>query len=195
MNTSMSDLPSTLTSLPWIDQVGLGLAGFFFLLGIWRGLWWQVVRLLGVVLAVGLARSGSADLQPLISDSLELTPAVSHGLSWFVLFLAGLVVAALLGLIGKKALEAMQLNLLDRVGGAVAGAATGAALHVALLVLLGGMGTSEWKTANLEGTQSWHLLEVLADSRVVLDEGAAQSVLAPGARPASGPGLILENGG
>ena len=186
MSPSTPDLPSALTSLPWIDQVGLGLAGLFFLLGIWRGLWWQVVRLLGVVLAVALARSVGPVLEPLVSDVLDLRPAVSHGLSWFLLFLAGLVAAALLGLLGKKALDAMQLNLMDRVGGAVVGAATGISLHVALLVFLGGMGPAGWKAEQLQGTHSWSLLEVLAESRVVLDEGGARSVLARGLVPEDG---------
>ena len=162
-------LPSFLTSLPMIDRVGLGVVGLFLLLGLWRGLWWQVVRLLGVFLAVGLARS--------VQEALDLSLAMSHGLSWFVLFLAGLVVAALLGMLGKKALEALQLNLMDRVGGAVVGVGTGLALHVALLVLLGGVGSANFKANHLRGSTSWKLLEALAEHHLVAGEAGAASLL------------------
>ncbi|HIF40056.1 MAG TPA: CvpA family protein [Planctomycetes bacterium] len=170
-------VPSFMSSLPWIDKVGLGVVGLFFLLGIWRGLWWQVVRFLGVVLAVGLARSVSPQLTPRVQDALDLTPAMSHGLSWFLLFLSGLIVAALLGLLGKKALDALQLNLMDRIGGALVGVATGLSLHVALLVLLGGVGSAGFKATHLQGSASWSLLEALAEHHVVAGEAGAASLL------------------
>lgn len=169
--------PSFISSLPLIDKVGLGIVGLFFLLGIWRGLWWQVVRLLGVVLAVGLARSVSPQLTPRVQDAMDLSPAMSHGLSWFLLFLTGLVVAALLGLLGKKALDALQLNLMDRIGGAVVGLATGLSLHVALLVLLGGVGPKGFKASYLQGSSSWKVLEILAEHHVVAGEVGAASLL------------------
>jgi uncharacterized membrane protein required for colicin V production len=169
--------PSFLTTLPMIDRVGLGVVGLFLVLGLWRGLWWQVVRLLGVFLAVGLARSVSPRLTPIVQEALDLKLAMSHGLSWFVLFLAGLVVAALLGMLGKKALEALQLNLMDRVGGAVVGVGTGLSLHVALLVLLGGVGSANFKADHLRGSASWKLLEALAEHHVVAGEAGTASLL------------------
>ena len=177
MITLTEAAPSFLTTLPLIDKVGLGVVGLFFLLGIWRGLWWQVVRLLGVVLAVGLARSVSPILTPRVQEALDLSPAMSHGLSWFILFLAGLIVAALLGMLGKKALDALQLNLMDRVGGAVVGVATGLSLHVALLVFLGGVGPAGFKGNHLVGSASWTLLEALVEHHVVAGEAGAASLL------------------
>ena len=171
-------VPAFLSALPWIDQVGFGVVGLFFLLGIWRGLWWQVVRLLGVVMAVGLARSVSPQLTPRVQEALDLSPSMSHGLSWFLLFLGGLVVAALLGMLGKKALDALQLNLMDRIGGAVVGVATGLSLHVALLVFLGGVGPARFKANHLQGSASWGLLETLAEHHVVAGEAGAASLLA-----------------
>ena len=41
--------------LAWIDMVGLGLVALFLVLGLVRGLWWQIIRLLGVAAAVGLS--------------------------------------------------------------------------------------------------------------------------------------------
>ncbi len=106
--------------LPWIDMVGLGLVALFLVLGLVRGLWWQVIRLLGVATAVGLARALSPRFTPTVAESFpELSASITYGLVWFALFVSGLVVASLLGLIGKRALEAMQLGLVDRAGGAL----------------------------------------------------------------------------
>ena len=39
---------SAASGLATVDQVGLGLLALFSLRGVWRGLWWQVMRLLGL---------------------------------------------------------------------------------------------------------------------------------------------------
>ncbi len=136
-------------ALPWIDQVGMVLIGIFMILGIWRGLWWQVIRLLGVIMSIALARALTPRLQPTVAEAFDLSPALSHGAVWFTIFVGGLVVATLLGLIGKKALEAMQLGLVDRAGGAVIGGLTGGILHSALLVIISSLGNADWNHANL----------------------------------------------
>ncbi len=191
----VDSLQQSIGALATVDQVGLGLAGLFLLLGLWRGLWWQVIRFLGVVLSVTLARALSPELEPHVSGALDLEASVSFGLSWFLIFLTGLLVAALLGLLGKKALEAMQLGLMDRIAGGVLGVATGLSLHVALLVLLGGIGTRSWRAEHIEDTHSWHLLEWLAQSRIVMDQGAAETVLqsihaTPRQHPGPHPGPV-----
>ncbi len=148
--------------LPWIDMVGLGLVGLFLVLGLVRGLWWQVIRLLGVATAVGLARVLSPRLTPTVAESFpELSASITYGLVWFALFVSGLVVASLLGLIGKRALEAMQLGIVDRVGGGLAGVVTGLLFHSAVLVVLCGLGSDGWTERTMEGTKSALLLDTL----------------------------------
>jgi uncharacterized membrane protein required for colicin V production len=165
-------------SLPWVDQVGLGLAGLFLLLGIWRGLWWQVIRLAGIVASVALARALTPRFSPTVESTLGFTAEMSHGLTWLVLFLGGLVVASLFGMLGKKTLEAMQLGLVDRAGGALAGVATGAVLHAAFLVVLTGVANEEWSTRTLSGTRSAFLLDTLSrKAHVLMDAQAAERLL------------------
>ena len=166
-------------TLAWIDQLGLGLVGIFALLGLWRGLWWQVIRLLGVVLAIALARGLSPRFQPTVAGALDVSPPVSYGLVWMGIFLAGLVVATLFGLIGKRALEAMQLGLVDRAGGALAGALTGLVLHAALLVLLSAFGNPSWTSDALDGTRSAYLLTQLTRRPILLDAQAAETIVRP----------------
>lgn len=173
-------LPHRVLDLPAIDQIGFGLVTVFALLGIWRGLWWQVIRLLGVVLAVVLARTLTPRLEPAFEGVVDLTPAVSYGVVWALVFLGGLVFATLFGLIGKRALEAMQLGLVDRAGGAVVGLLTGLVLHAALLVMMSFVGNAEWTAGVLEGSRSRLVLEHLALRRsIILDARAAETISEP----------------
>ncbi len=171
-------IQSPASSLPWLDVVGAVLIGGGALLGFWRGLWWQVVRLLGVVGAIGLARAAT----PLVWERLatffpSLPERLAHGLTWFALFVAGLVVASLLGLIGKKSLEIMQLGLADRMGGALAGLLTGAAVQTALVVGLLHFAPRAFSNEALDGTTSASLFDALGDRvPLVVDEEAARNL-------------------
>jgi len=168
------------TQLPWIDLMGLGLIGLFAVLGIVRGLWWQVVRLLGVLIAVAIARALSPRWSPWVAEKLpDLSPGLTHGITWFGLFTVTLVAASLLGLVGKKSLEAMQLGLFDRIGGAVAGITTGALVHAALLVALCELSSPEWSQDTIRGTHSQRYLDTLAAKVPLMLDAHAAERLAP----------------
>lgn len=142
------------TGLAWIDQVGAVLLLVFTVLGAVRGLWAQVLRLVGLGTAIVVATATASELRPLIEEwAEELQGPVAHTLAWLVAFVGVLLLVALLAKLGQKALEAMELGTWDRVGGAVAGAATGLALHALILVLLG-FGPEGWAQGVLEGTWS-----------------------------------------
>lgn len=171
------------TSLATIDQVGLVIISIFMVLGVWRGLWWQIIRFLGVILSIALARTLTPILQPTVEGSMNLSPAVSHGVAWGAIFLAGLVVATLLGLLGKKTLEAMKLGLVDRAGGAVVGGLTGLILHSALVVVLCAVGTPKFTEGVLEGSRSRFVLTHLAQrNNIILDAQAAETIVGKWAR-------------
>jgi uncharacterized membrane protein required for colicin V production len=160
---------SASTGLMHVDLVGLVLIGVFALLGVWRGLWWQLLRLVGLGAAVLAARS----LEPSVSGLLEgrlsgLDPRVLHGIVWLVLFLATGALFALLGKLGKRMLEAMQLGLVDRVGGAVAGLATGLVLHAALLAALVMIASDAFLKENLHHSFSERLVAIVGVERPFL---------------------------
>jgi uncharacterized membrane protein required for colicin V production len=144
------------TVLPWVDQVGFVLVVLFTLLGLWRGMWWQVVRFLGVILSIAMARALAPRFQPVLQKVAGegMNEAVTHGLAWFLVFLVGMVLATLLGRMGKKTLEAMQLGIIDRIGGGFVGALTGVVLHGALLILASSLTNETWYSHNLQGTRS-----------------------------------------
>lgn len=162
--------------LGWVDLLGLGLVGVFGILGIIRGLWWQVFRLLGIVIAIVLARTLSPRWGPVVGDWLpDVSLGLAHGLTWFGLFLAGLVAASLLGNLGKKSLEAMKLGLVDRFGGLLAGALTGLLIHSAILVALCELTGPSWSQRTIGESYSRSVLDVLgARVHLIVDAHAAE---------------------
>lgn len=162
--------PSTLAGpfgleLPWVDWVGLALLLAFGLLGAWRGLWWQLFRVLAVAVCLGLARAFS----PLAAGKLlglapKLNPGVVELFSFLLIFVLALKLASLLGKLGANALKAMQLRPLDRLAGLLLGLLTGLAVHSAGVVGLRSLGPTVWAQESLSGSRS----ELLAD-RVVTD--------------------------
>lgn len=182
--------PPTASDLAWIDLVGLGLVGLFGLLGAFRGLWWQVFRLVGLVAAVGIARAFAPRLAGRAEDWLSLAPPLAQGLSWLALFLFVLLVASLVGRLGKKTLEAMQLGLADRFGGLLAGAVTGLLLHAAFLVGLTYLAPESWVERTLRGTWSRPVLEVVTTRAPLLVDGEAAARIREflGVAPPDDPG-------
>jgi len=155
LQVDVAQLGDRITGLRWIDTVGLALVGGFLLLGAWRGLWWQVFRLVGVVAAVAVARAVTPRLAPVFEQNLpELDPRVAYGITWVILFVAVLFAAALIGRLGKKSLQAMQLSTVDRLGGAVAGGVTGALMHLALVVVIDNFAGMDWSQHTLADTYS-----------------------------------------
>lgn len=154
---------------PLLDLIGLVLVVVLFVLGAVRGLWWQVIRLVGVTLSVCVARAFGARLaERVLVFFPELTPRSAHGIGWGVLFLLALLAFALLGLLGQRMLEAMKLDLANRLGGALAGALTGLCLHVAVVVLLVQLATPSWLGRHASGSYSEHIYTSLGLRRPVV---------------------------
>jgi len=169
----------------WIDLIGLGLVVVFLALGALRGLWWQVVRLLGIVASVAVARAVAPRFSPSLAEGLPgLGSHAANGITWLFVLLIGLVVVAVVGRVGRTAIETAQLGVLDRVGGAAAGVISGCVVHVAFLLVACQVASPEWKAERIEGTQSQALLaSVERNLPVLLDARAAESL--PG-EPESG---------
>ena len=147
--------------LAWVDTVGLIVLGIMFVLGIFRGLWWQIIRLVGITGAVLLARAMSPTLAPVLQDTFpNLDERVSSGAVWLTIFLLGLAAATLLGVMGRKLLKTMQLGLADRAGGALAGLLTGALIHIAFVATTCQLAPEAWVSNNFGDTYSEKALEV-----------------------------------
>ena len=166
---------STMETIPWVDKLAIVLLGLFVVLGLWRGLWWQVIRLVGFVGAFAAARLFSPRIEPLLTETFNIgDPRFSQGLAWIVIFIAALIVAVLLGKLGQSMLEAMKLGMVDRVGGAIAGALTALLIHSAFLAVLSLFAQGEWLHDQLVGTWSENLFDVLAkEYPVIVDKEQA----------------------
>ncbi len=154
-------MDSSSLDLAWVDIVGLVVLGIMFVLGAFRGLWWQVIRLLGIAGAVLLARALSPPLAPVLQETFpQLDSRVSSGAVWLTVFILGLAAATLLGVLGRKLLTTMQLGLADRAGGALAGLFTGALVHIAFVATACQLAPETWVSNNFGETYSEQALEV-----------------------------------
>jgi len=174
----MDSYASAITSLAPLDMVGLGLIGALVALGLWRGLWWQVIRLIGVVLAVALARIFSPEAATWIGETWpDLSPRLTQGLAWFSIFVLALGAASILGLLGQRLLEAMQLGIVNRLGGGLAGAVTGMLLHLAALIAIVQLAPEPFVERHVAGTVSGRLVDMAGNRwRVVIGAEAANQI-------------------
>ena len=161
-------ITETASNLHWLDLVGLSIGALFMALGLWRGLWWQVVRLLGLGAAVGVARWVGPVWGEDMAQWAGLNATVAAGLGWFCAFLLTLIGAAFLGLVGSSTIEVMKLSLVNRFFGAVAGLVTGALLYAALAMVGSLFASQEWREATFSSTYSGQLVETLTDRWPVL---------------------------
>ena len=129
------ELVHTLQSLEWVDQTTLGVLLVFFVLGLFKGLIWQVSRI-GILVAayVVSGRYGNALADWLARPGEAGAPvdpsATTIYLAYCLLFLAVLVVLSLLAIALQRLASKAGLGFFDRLGGGVLGLATGAGIVV-----------------------------------------------------------------
>jgi uncharacterized membrane protein required for colicin V production len=162
----------------WIDLLGSSLVILFLVLGAMRGLWWQVVRLLGILASVSVARALAPRVAPALTSALPgLSPSIANGLAWLAVLIAMMLVLSLIGRLGKATIAAAQLGTVDRVGGALAGSASGLLVHVAILLCVCQIAPIAWAKDTIHGTHSQALLEGLGTRFPrILDAHAADSL-------------------
>ena len=175
---SITDSAADGGGIRWVDLLGLALVVLFLALGALRGLWWQVVRLLGIVASVAVARAVAPRFSPNLAEGLPgLGSHAANGITWLFVLLIGLLAVAVVGRVGRAAIDTAQLTVLDRVGGAAAGVVSGCLVHVAFLVVLCQVASPEWKAERIAGTQSQALLATVERQLpVLLDARAAESL-------------------
>lgn len=186
MNVALAVVDATAPfpeDLRWFDLVGAALVLLFAFLGMRGGLWWQLVRLLGLVASVAVARA----VAPRLASGLErlfegLAPRTAEGLAWCLVLGAGLWLVAMVGRSGATSGGAKDgasepLSFVDRAGGAVAGALTGVVLHAALLLCIGNLAAPDWTQARMRGSHSLALVSTLGRGIPgLVDAHAAESL-------------------
>lgn len=133
-------------TLGWVDRTALGVLLVFFVLGLFKGLVWQVSRI-GILLAAYvvsgrfghdvaemLSRGEPADEATGVAASAPSETTIY--LAYCLLFVAVLVVLSLLAMLIKKLVDKAGLGFFDRLGGGLFGVVTGAAVVLALVFVV-----------------------------------------------------------
>lgn len=134
-----------------LDYVVIALVAFSVLLGWWRGLVYEVLSLLGWVIAYVVARLFAMDLVPYLPaeiDPLPLRMAVAYGVS----FVATLIACSILAWLLSKLVKIAGMGWLDGFLGAVFGVLRGGFMLLVLVLLAGMTGLPEakfWREAQL----------------------------------------------
>jgi len=159
-------------SLGAVDWVLLAVLGLSVLIGLWRGLVFEVLSLLGWVVAYFAAQW----FAPVTAQHLPVgTPgsALNHAAGFVVTFVAVLIVWALAARLVRLLITASPLSVIDRVLGAGFGLLRGLVLLLAVATVVSmtpAARSPAWKQSH---GAAW-LHAMLQGLKPVLPEGIAQ---------------------
>ena len=122
--------------MAWADIGILVIFGLSIAIGLWRGFIKEVFALAVWIAALWLAFQFSGVLAEMIGDVVSL-PSARTALAFVGIFLAVLLVGALLTWLLGKLVESTGLSGTDRLLGAVFGAVRGLALVILIILVIG----------------------------------------------------------
>ena len=125
----------TWPSLPWVDWVLLAVLLLSIAVGLWRGLVFEILSLVGWVAAYVAAQALVSTVAPLLPIG---TPggALNLGVAFAILFVLALVIWALVSRLLRMVIHATPLQVMDRGLGAGFGLLRGAVLLLALATVV-----------------------------------------------------------
>jgi membrane protein required for colicin V production len=132
------------------DGLLLGVLFASMVIGLWRGLIYEVLSLLGWICAFFLAQWLAADAVVWIPFVQSAAPTVQYAVGYVVVFVGSLFVSGLLSWVIKMVIDSVGLAPVDRALGGAFGLARGVVLLLALTVVLHLTGWSQgdwWKSA------------------------------------------------
>lgn len=130
-----NELLRHLAAIGWIDRTALVVIGVFFVVGLFKGLVWQVSRVVILIAAYAVAGRFGSDLALLLAklpalgatapDGTLQVPESTLYIAYVTAFVVVLVLLSLLAMLLQKAVRGAGLTFFDRLGGGVIGVATG----------------------------------------------------------------------
>ncbi|MDI9232304.1 CvpA family protein [Limnohabitans lacus] len=128
------------------DWALLGVLLASMVVGLWRGLVYEVLSLAGWVAAFFLAQWLATDVVAWVPFVQNAAPSVQYAVGYVLVFVGSLFVFALLSWLVKKLIESVGLRPVDRVLGGAFGLARGVVLLLAFTVVLQltGLSQSDW---------------------------------------------------
>jgi membrane protein required for colicin V production len=125
----------TLATLGWVDWALLAVLAVSVVVGLWRGLGFEVLSLVGWVVAFFVAQAFAPSLAALVPLGVP-GGALNHGVAFIAAFVLALLVWALLSRLIRLLIHATPLQPVDRVLGGVFGLARGAVLLLAVATVV-----------------------------------------------------------
>lgn len=124
-----------IAGLGWMDLAMLAALALSVVVGLVRGLVFEVLSLAGWVVAYFAAPWFAVDLVPYLPVG-EPGSALRHGVALLVVFIVVLLIWSLLARLVRSLLHATPLSVIDRVGGGAFGLLRGAVLLLVLATLV-----------------------------------------------------------
>ncbi len=128
-----SEFLQQFSAINWVDHTALGVLLVFFVLGLFKGLIWQVSRIAILAAAYVVAGRFGSDVAAMLASpapgpdgSVAPIGETTLYLAYLLLFVGVLVVLSLITLLVQKLANKAGLSFFDRLGGGVLGVATGA---------------------------------------------------------------------
>lgn len=119
-----------MAAIGWVDLVFFAAVALSVLVGLWRGLVFEVLSLVGWVVAYLAAQAWSDEVARWVPIGVP-GDALNHGVAMAVTFMLALVAWGLMSRLLRMAIRATPLSGIDRVLGAAFGA-----LRAAILLLV-----------------------------------------------------------
>ncbi len=132
----MDGLRDLFNQLGWVDFSALVILLVFFVLGLFRGLVWQLTRLLAILLGFVVAGSYAKDLARILEQAWPESSPFALYVSYFAIFLLVFVVLSIIAWVVTRLLRRLNLSIYDRLGGGIMGILTGGAIIVFLLTVM-----------------------------------------------------------
>jgi membrane protein required for colicin V production len=130
-----------------LDWAFIAIMAASFLLGVWRGLVYEVLSVVSWIAAFILAQMFAPDVAKMLPMG-QAAEAVRYAAAFVVVFIVVVIAGGLLAWLTKKLVEAVGLRPVDRALGAGFGLVRGALLlmAVAIVVNMTPMRRSDWWT-------------------------------------------------
>ena len=125
----------TVFSLGWVDWTLLAVLLLSAVVGLWRGLLFEVLSLLGWVAAYIAAQALSSTVAPLLPVGVPDGP-LNQGAAFALVFVLSIVVWTLLSRLLRLIVHATPLQLIDRVLGGGFGVLRGVVLLLAVATVV-----------------------------------------------------------
>ena len=122
--------------MTWLDYAVIGVFAASLVVGALRGLVREVLSILGWVIAFLAANLLAGPLGPVMPQAIP-SPELRIAAAFVAVFVASLIVTALVGLLLSKIVKAVGLGGVDRALGAIFGVARGLLIVLAATLLAG----------------------------------------------------------